>query len=84
MDESRRLLSSLRLRGSCFAPSDPETQPRPELEPKHLVLLGIVSENPYLEDILEKSPFTDLETCRILDELLRGGVLRGSPFQPPR
>jgi len=46
-------------------------------------VLDLVACHMELEAILDRSPFTDLQTLRILDDLLTAGLVRASE-SPPR
>ncbi len=44
-------------------------------DPVKCPLIKIVHKNPVMKDIIEGSPLPDLETCQMLDELRKSGIL---------
>jgi CheY-like chemotaxis protein len=82
MDDFARLRNSLRECGRYFSARYDADLLEHHSEPQVLLMMGLVERHPELEELLERSSLTDLATCRILDDLLKIGLVRASR-EPP-
>ncbi|MCF8023909.1 MAG: DUF4388 domain-containing protein [Desulfobacteraceae bacterium] len=55
--------------------NDSEELAAMEYDSAKIQLLEVVRKHPVMRDIVEVSPFTDLETCRLLEDLRASGIL---------
>ena len=83
LDECRALRESIAAAGPCRVFQDAEEIVGRHFEPQAAEVLALVEELHHLDQILDASPLTDLETLRILFGLLQTGVLAGRRERRP-
>jgi hypothetical protein len=78
-DELNQLREKLPPMESRLMLKTPLEAPLHELEPTHLDLLQTALNSPSLESVFDKSPHTDLDTAKILMNLMQRGYLMAAP-----
>lgn len=75
LDERRRLWESLRISGDRFRVPSGAALPAMPQDPRAVQLLGLADAHRGLQAIVDHSQLSDLETLRLLGELLESGAL---------
>jgi hypothetical protein len=78
-DELAQLREKLPAADSRLMLKTPLEAPLHELEPTHLDLLQSALNSPSLEAVFDRSPHTDLDTAKILMNLMQRGYLMAAP-----
>ena len=78
LDEIKHMADDLPERTAFLVLANPLNAALRDLSPEQLDLLQVVHNNGQLKIVLDKNPATDLDTCKGLVELLKGGYIAES------
>ncbi|OGF63631.1 MAG: hypothetical protein A2Y62_01930 [Candidatus Fischerbacteria bacterium RBG_13_37_8] len=76
LDEYKNLLSNANLTGKMFEIIDDPGLSKKNFHEDTALILNLIKTQHAFEKILDNSPLTDLETARIIHELLTAGILK--------